>query len=228
MGRPYSGFLPCGAYHRACRAATFNVASLAVDFVAFSFIGVEVVGVTAYEASDLKDLRRPSKTLGYIVLLMYLVHSFSTIMVVRWDDPRLGIISNDVGQPTPVSTDQSLPILNIAALNANDTGLSEAFTGMLIYSTWSAANISLYIASRTLYGIARAMSHRSRFWRCLRKEYGTGVPAWSVNFSAVLFWWIPLAQLARMEAANSVSQTLRSEALVANRASKYRSLKLWM
>ena len=122
--------------------------SLVVEFVAFSYIGVEVVGVTAYEARNLKDLRRPSKTIGYIVLLMYILHTFSEIMVVAWNDPSLGVISDDVGQTTPVIGHQTFPILDIAAQRANDTTLAHTFTGLLIYSSWSASNISLYIACK--------------------------------------------------------------------------------
>lgn len=179
--------------------------SLVIEFVAFSYIGIEVVGVTAYEAEDLKDLRRPSKTIGYLVLVMYLVHTFSEIMVVSWDDPSLGIISDDVGQTTPVRGHQTIPILNIAALRANTPVLSKAFTGLLIYSSWSASNISLYIASRTLYGSVRSISYKGPPWSWIRKEFGTGVPAWCVVISAVSFWWIPLSQLAQTDSANSVS-----------------------
>ena len=176
--------------------------SLVIEFVAFSYIGIEVVGVTAYEARDLKDLRRPSKTIGYIVLLMYIIHTFSEIMVVNWNDPRLNVISNDVGQTTPVFGTQTFPILDVAAQKANDTGLAGAFTGLLIYSSWSASNISLYIASRTLYGLVRGVSYRGppvsplsaspimsyqesdfQKWSWIRKEFGTGVPAWCVILS---------------------------------------------
>ena len=45
-------------------------------------IGLELVGITAYEARNLEDLRRPSKTIGYIVLCLYMIHTFAEIMVV--------------------------------------------------------------------------------------------------------------------------------------------------
>ena len=178
-----------------------------IEFVTFSFIGVEVVGVTAYEARDLKDLRRPSKVIGYIALLIYLIHTFSEIMAVNWQDARLASISNDIGQTNPVSDSsiQTLPVLDVAAVNLNDTGLRNAFTGMLIYSSWSASNITLYLASRTLYGLARNMSYRGPPWSWLRKEFGTGVPSWCVIISAVAFWWIPLSQIKQSDETSSVS-----------------------
>ena len=187
---------------------------LVIEFVAFSFEGVEVVGVTAYEARDLKDLRRPSKTIGYIVLLLYLAHTFSEILVVAWNDPSLGVISNDVGQTTPVNNYKTFPMLVIAAQRAQYPGLDKVFTGLLIYSSWSASNITLYVASRTLYGLMRGISYKGAPWSWIRTEFGTGVPAWCVVVSAVSFWWVALAQLAGTDETNTVSLTLVSPPII--------------
>lgn len=70
--------------------------------------------------------------------------------------------------------------------------------GCLIFAALSAANTSLYIASRALYGMTRAINPWK--WFGWLKLLGTvwhksGVPMWALVASALSFGWLPFLQL---------------------------------
>jgi amino acid transporter len=60
--------------------------------VAYSFQGVEVIAVTAFEARDASALRWPSKWIAYVVFLLYLFCTIGETINIPWSDPNLPLI----------------------------------------------------------------------------------------------------------------------------------------
>ena len=48
-----------------------NGFSFAIPIIAYGFLGVEIVAMTAYEARDVKDLGRPSRVIAYVIFISY-------------------------------------------------------------------------------------------------------------------------------------------------------------
>ena len=185
-----------------------TICSLVVAYVAFSFEGVEVIGITAFEARSLRDLRRPSKILGYVVLVVYLIYAFSEICAVSWSNQGLARLSFDVGQANPINNGnggQISPILILAAQGLKYEALAIAFTAVLIYSGMSSSNIALYVSSRTLYGLFGSLGHKHPMFKYLGQENKNGVPVRCVLISAVAFCWIPFSQLSNSTSTQHVS-----------------------
>ncbi|KAL9119523.1 MAG: hypothetical protein Q9187_003920 [Circinaria calcarea] len=116
---------------------------LVVAFVAYSYLGVEVVGVTAFEARDLKDLQRPSKTVAYVVLIMYFAYAWAEVASVSSTDDNLHRISDDIGQTLPNSNTTTSAILILVATKVGYQGMKSAFAIIVICSGFSASNIAL-------------------------------------------------------------------------------------
>ena len=64
-----------------------------MPFVALSFLGVELVIVSAYEAKDLRALKFPSQTAGYVAALLYVLCVIGEITNVKWTNDHLVRIS---------------------------------------------------------------------------------------------------------------------------------------
>ena len=161
----------------------------------YSFLGVEVVGVTAYEARDVGSLRIPANNIGYIIFALYLLAIVGELLTVSWLDGSLpqiyGAVHDDVNPDVRTRT-----IISIAALQANYPSISGLFNGCLLYSSLSAANTNLYIASRTLYGLARTPPFKHiPMVRALGSVWPqNAVPMFSLFFSAIAFMWLPVLQ----------------------------------
>ncbi|GIK06668.1 hypothetical protein Aspvir_002318 [Aspergillus viridinutans] len=127
----------------------------AIPLVAYSFQGIELVSMTAFEARDDRALRWPARWTVYVVVLVYIMCTLGEVLTVKWTDhlsPIPGaqqVSPRTIDKQPPAST--SLPV--IAAWNAGHKTLAGVINGCLILSGLSAANTSLYASSRTLYGI---------------------------------------------------------------------------
>lgn len=183
-----------------------------LPIVAFSWVGIEIVAVTAFEAVTLDDLKLPSQRIPYVVFLVYVVCAIGSGMSVRFDNSALSQVyrGDSTALPqtgpqlefeSPVSSSSSLMI--IAANQVGNFGMAQAFNGFLIFSALSAGNTCLYVASRTLYGLAfnlKIERHSSRHvsrvidWLATVKD-SSKVPINAVKFSALLFCWLPFLSL---------------------------------
>lgn len=179
----------------------FIVFSYVVPIIAYGFLGLESVSVTAFEARDLRSLRGASRTLSYFIIAIYLFCAISEFLNVEWIDTALpkiygGINKASINKGQPVHNSRA--IIVIAALRAGHTRTAGLLNGCMIFSALSAANTALYISSRTLYGMTRKISP----WRWLRilRFLGsvwpkTGVPMWALFVSFLAFYWLPFLQL---------------------------------
>ena len=188
-----------------------------MPIIAYGFIGVDVVSVTAFEARDLRSLRIPSRIIAYFVVVLYFMCAVGEFLNVGWTCGSLPTVLGANGTlvvttdkpPCDGAPQRTTAIIVIAARGYRHApGLFNAFG---IYSCLSAANSSLYIASRILYGMTRTISP----WRRLSvlKALGTvwhktGVPMWALLISFIAFIWLPFLQLKKGNAIDSVSLSL--------------------
>ena len=124
---------------------------------------------------------------------------------VYWTDDHLPLIYGGIGnsftndQVLVNPNSSSLPVL--AFFYWGRKSLAGLINGAMIFSTLSANNTSLYVASRTLYGLTRDVSTEHRLGRYIHKLSAvvkkTGVPAWSVTISAAAFVWLPFLAIPK-------------------------------
>lgn len=157
--------------------------------------------MTAFEARDASALRWPSRWIAYVVFLLYLLCTIGEALNVAWSDPHLPPIYGD-----PVAKNSTMtmnpPTSNVVIFTtflAGYQSLAGFLNGCLIFSVLSASNTSLYVSSRTLYGITREMPGTNWLNRQIKLlslvAPRTGVPAAALLFSAVSFFWLPFLQL---------------------------------
>lgn len=190
-----------------------------LPIAAFAWVGIEIVAVTAFEAVTLEDLKLPSQRLPYVTFLVYLVCAIGSGMSVKFNNSALAqIFSVDANSKTqsgpplefesPVSSSSSLII--IAANQVGSFPMAHVFNGFLIFSALSAGNTCLYVASRTLYGLAfnlKGQPHRSRYFQWVIDKIATvkesnKVPVNAVRVSAIAFCWLPFLSLRDIPTTN--------------------------
>ena len=170
--------------------------------VGFSYMGVESIAVTLPEARDVKFVMK-AQPFHWVTLALYVLVSLGVTLVVSWTYPGLlsiydqPIITRDVGNITlltrSVPASISAAVLGISGLN---TDLAGFVNGGIIFSAIGAASTNLYIASRTLHGLANSLHGNDSFSRPFRKfigrvQPGTSVPLRAVIVSAIAFCWLP-------------------------------------
>lgn len=161
-----------------------------IPITAYAFCGVEIVAVTALEAAKPTTSLRwpPTRFIAPALLVVYLISVFMFYMNVSWKDSLL------VSLPRRDSTPSS--VIMIVAMNAKIPRLPGFLNGCMIMALLSAANTSLYVASRTLYGLTRGMRIDGTWLNKWLYKLGTtnkrGVPAWALLASALMFGsWLP-------------------------------------
>ena len=192
-----------------------NRSSLIIPIITYGFTGIEIMTVTASEARDLRSLRRPSQYIAYFVFAIYFFCSVGELLNVNWTDSALP--HHYVRSATSLSTDgsetmeqsgRSQALVVIAALKANNHQVAGFLNGCLVFSALSAANTSLYVGSRVLYGMARKKKRSPRFQYL--KGLGavwsrTGVPVRALIVSYLAFIWLPFLRLRGDIAVSDVS-----------------------
>ena len=189
------------------RAVSNNhIYSYVVPIIAYGFVGVEMIAITAFEARDLRSLRIPSQAIAYFVVGIYLLLAIGEFLNVEWVGTPLPEIYGING--TSVETSRSNAVFVIAAAAAGYKRMPGLLNGFMIFSALSASNSSLYVASRALYGMTRTISPWG--WASFLKKLGrvwykTGVPMWALSASFIAFLWLPFLQLKRGYAIADVS-----------------------
>lgn len=205
---------------------------IAIPQAVFAYIGVELVTVTAFEAKNPKDLRLPAKNISYVVLIIYAVTVGVISANVEWFDQNLplfysqSLISTDGADVNTLGhspiVDQTRGLLGttfapvIATLEAGLSYIPVAsvLLGFLVYSALSCANVNLYVASRTLYGLTRDLDLNSRNWfesffahlNVVTPRWR--VPIWSVIASIIcIASWLPFVKLGLNEEEVSSEST---------------------
>jgi yeast amino acid transporter len=141
----------------------------------FAYLGTELVGVTVGEAQNpRKTIPRAIKLTFYRILFFYVLSVFLLGMIVPYDSQRLAFVVKEG------STTASASPFVVAIQIAGIPHLPGILNGCICVFVFSAANSDLYIASRTLYGLASEGYAPRLFKRTDRR----GVPIYALGLSA--------------------------------------------
>lgn len=141
----------------------------------FAYLGTELVGVTVGEAANpRKVIPRAIKLTFYRILLFYVVLVFLLGMLVPYNDPLL-LDANKKSNSAKAS-----PFV-VAIIIAGIPVLPGLFNACILIFIFSACNSDLYIASRTLFGLADA----GKAPRVFSKTDRRGVPIVALGTSGL-------------------------------------------
>jgi amino acid transporter len=182
---------------------------MTVPILTYGFLGVEIVSVTAFEASNRESLRHPARFAAYGISALYFLCCLLEAVVVYWKNPNLPSLHERSTPPMDTSSSQAGPsgpgFYAVVVIAAREYGSPDAgwfFNACIIYFCISAANTALYAASRTLFGLTREIHRKQNpnwILRALKPLGSTSpyakVPHWSLIVSAIAFFWLPFLQV---------------------------------
>ncbi|ERF76943.1 hypothetical protein EPUS_02655 [Endocarpon pusillum Z07020] len=207
----------------------FAAVCIAISMSAFSYLGLETVMTTAFEVRQPRDLQFTLKNTPLLVWIIYAVLTLLFTLNVPWNDPELPRYSNQglggLIQDRGVNSTSPSLVAPIVALRRADLNV-DVLNAFFVFTALSAANVALYSASRTLFGLARSTTLLSftqslpanRNWlQKIHKQFEialgtvgkrTSVPWRAVLLSAVMFCWLPFVGLKRTNSTFEFQQTL--------------------
>lgn len=140
----------------------------------FAYLGTELVGVTVGEAQNpRKTIPRAIKLTFFRIVVFYVISVLLLGMVVKYDD-KLLVFAN--GASTGANASPFVVAITIAGIKV----LPDILNACILIFVFSASNSDLYIASRTLYGLASDGNAPAIFKRVDKR----GVPIYALGFSA--------------------------------------------
>lgn len=142
----------------------------------FAYLGTELVGVTVAEAQNpRRTIPRAIKLTFYRILVFYCLSVLLVGMIVPWNSDRLLFAT------TEAKTDAAASPFVVAAEIAGIKVISHILNACICVFVFSASNSDLYIASRTLYGLASEGKAPAIF----KRTDSRGVPVYPLAFSAL-------------------------------------------
>jgi amino acid transporter len=165
--------------------------------MAYSFLGVESVCITAFEARDVHSLRNPSRWIAWVILFIYAFTLIAEFLVFSWMDPNLPAIYGADKGSIPLAANSGKLAMAVVALDyAGHWNLASFINAGCVFSALSASNAALYVASRTLYGLARNTPEKRTPMSRIFKKFShttdnTRVPALALFVSMIAFVWLP-------------------------------------
>ncbi|PNS14914.1 Proline-specific permease [Sphaceloma murrayae] len=156
----------------------------------FAYLGTELVGVTVAEAQNpRRTVPRAIKLTFYRILFFYVLSVFLVGMVVPHNSRELAFATS------ATSSANASPFV-VAIRLAGIGGLDHVLNACILLFVFSASNSDLYIASRTLYGLACDENAP----RIFTKTNKLGVPYYSTGVASVV------ALIAYMNVSNDSRQ----------------------
>lgn len=141
----------------------------------FAYLGTELVGVTVAEAQNpRKTIPRAIKLTFYRILFFYCLSVLLVGMLVPYDSDELVFATKE-------KTGASASPFVVAADLAGIRVLPHIINACICVFVFSASNSDLYIASRTLYGLASNGQAPAIF----KRTDSRGVPIYALAFSAL-------------------------------------------
>ncbi|KAH6896618.1 amino acid permease/ SLC12A domain-containing protein [Thelonectria olida] len=141
----------------------------------FAYLGTELVGVTVAEAQNpRKTVPRAIKLTFYRILFFYCLSVLLVGMLVPYNSEKLAFATKE-------KTGASASPFVVAADIAGVKVLPHIINACICVFVFSASNSDLYIASRTLYGLASNDQAPAIFKRTDKR----GVPIYALGFSAL-------------------------------------------
>lgn len=142
----------------------------------FAYLGTELVGVTVGEAQNpRKTIPRAIKLTFWRISFFYILTVFLLGLIVPYDSPEL-LFSTHSGKTAAAS-----PFVVAIQLSGIHT-LPGILNGCIFIFNFSAANSDLYIATRTIYGLAIQRYAPKIFAYTDRR----GVPIWSLTLASLI------------------------------------------
>ncbi|KAF3045190.1 hypothetical protein E8E12_010528 [Didymella heteroderae] len=139
----------------------------------FAYLGTELIGVTVGEAQNpRKTIPRAIKLTFYRILFFYCLSVFFLGMLVPYDSKQLAFATS---ARTGASASPFVVAIKIAGIKA----LPDILNACILIFTFSASNSDLYIASRTIYGLAEE-GHAPKIFGWTDKR-GVPVPALAIS-----------------------------------------------
>ncbi|RMZ74813.1 hypothetical protein DV737_g5716, partial [Chaetothyriales sp. CBS 132003] len=155
----------------------------------FAYLGTELVGVTVGEAQNpRKTVPRAIKLTFYRILFFYCLSVLLLGMIVPYDSDELAFANKS---STSASASPFVVAIQLAGINS----LPGILNGCICLFVFSAANSDLYIASRTLYGLASEGCAP----RIFRRTNNSGVPYMALGASVTfcLLAYLNVAQSSK-------------------------------
>lgn len=174
--KAYSRFLSNGGIFQIDGTKGKFVAFISVLITAiFSYLGVELIGVTVGESTNpRKDIPSSIKMTFFRTIVFYLL-SISVIgMCVPYNDPKLAFNPGGKGSNT------ASPFI-VAIENSNIRVLPHIINGSFILFVFASGVAGFYIAARTLYGLAV----NGLAPKIFAKTTENGNPIYSLLFSSI-------------------------------------------
>ncbi|KDQ61057.1 hypothetical protein JAAARDRAFT_152071 [Jaapia argillacea MUCL 33604] len=141
----------------------------------FTYLGTELIGVTVGEAQNpRKTIPRAIKLTFFRIVVFYIVLVTLLGMLVPYNSPELAFASNE-------NTGASASPFVVAIIIAGIPILPHIINAAILLFVFSASNSDLYIASRTLYGLAV----EGRAPRIFARTDRRGVPVYALAVSAL-------------------------------------------
>ncbi|KAG1593359.1 hypothetical protein G6F47_009137 [Rhizopus delemar] len=139
----------------------------------FSFMGTEIVGITAGEAKNpTKTVPRAIRNTFWRIVFFYIVTIFLLGMCIPYTNPDL---ANSDGDP---GTASFTLVFSLAGINVG----AHIINAVILISVLSAANSSLYTCSRTLLGLSK--DGLAPKWMGRMNRWGA--PYWAVLVSSLV------------------------------------------
>ncbi|CEP62651.1 dicarboxylic amino acid permease LALA0_S06e00562g [Lachancea lanzarotensis] len=156
----------------------------------FAYTGTELCGIVAAEARNpRKSVPRAIKLTLYRIVVFYVITIFLLGMCVAYNDPLLL-------KAKKMSTSAAASPFVVAIINAKIPVLPHIFNACVLVFVFSACNSDLYVASRTLYGLAIDNKAPKIFAKTNR---------WGVPYNALMLS-VLFCLLAYMNVASSSGQ----------------------
>jgi amino acid permease len=142
----------------------------------FAYLGTELIGVTVGEAQNpRKTIPRAIKLTFYRILFFYCLAVFFLGMLVPYNSDKLSFAVDKASKAATASSSPFVVAIKIAGIKA----LPDILNACILLFTFSASNSDLYIASRTLFGLAQE-GHAPRIFKWTDKR-GVPVPALALS-----------------------------------------------
>ncbi|KAF2163202.1 hypothetical protein M409DRAFT_68523 [Zasmidium cellare ATCC 36951] len=142
----------------------------------FAYLGTELVGVTVGEAQNpRKNIPRAIKLTFWRIAIFYIVSVILLGMCVPYDSEELVFATKS---STSAAASPFVAAIKLAGIDV----LPGFLNGCILIFVFSAANSDLYIASRTLHGLA-LKKHAPEFIAITNKS---GVPYYALGISAAI------------------------------------------
>ncbi|KAJ5307026.1 hypothetical protein N7508_006041 [Penicillium antarcticum] len=165
----------------------------------FAYVGVEVVS----SSGGGNSFKFSAIWIPVSATVAYCLSGVLGTLDIERKDPHLPRLSWLPPDPNRDDNSPSRAAFVVIALASKISGLADTFNTFLVFTCLSCATTNLYVASRTLFGLASRLEggEGRRWYLRFLASFGTtdsrGFPLRAMIFSAIAFWWVPFLQLIR-------------------------------